>query len=120
MKIEDLSTRELARLLGITQRAVEDLAKRGVVQRGERSGPIWSSRRSRLNCQHLREQWNTTVIVDTRLNPGVSVKLVRQYLSHALRPTHLVAINPRKFDAAEGRSVDRRQETHRPHRVRLR
>jgi predicted XRE-type DNA-binding protein len=26
-----LSTRELARLLGITQRAVEDLAKRGVV-----------------------------------------------------------------------------------------
>jgi predicted transcriptional regulator len=37
MKIEDLSTRKLARLLGITQRAVEDLAKRGVVQRGERS-----------------------------------------------------------------------------------
>jgi hypothetical protein len=72
MKIEDLSTRKLARLLGITQRAVEDLARRGVAQRGDRSGPIWSSRRSRLNCQHLREQWNTTFIVDTGLNPGVS------------------------------------------------
>jgi predicted transcriptional regulator len=36
MKIEDLSTHKLAHLLGITQRAVEDLAKRRRAARREK------------------------------------------------------------------------------------
>ena len=52
----DIPSADLQRLLGVARTALNDLANRGIVQRGERKGSYDLQASVSGYCQHLREQ----------------------------------------------------------------
>ena len=52
----EITSAALQRLLGIGKLALNDLAKRGIVHRGERKGSYLVEPPVASYCQHLREQ----------------------------------------------------------------